>query len=217
MVSRPTHSHRLHNHRVWYWLRSSRSPHKNRAAGTVLACYALWGMSTHLAILFIAIYYHRLIVHKLPPREIIVSCLLPVGPLGFGGYTWHLKVFPAPDFLDPMAGHFAYNFGAFVGFFMWSFGLVWLVLAYAAIIQNWPFSFNMDRIDVIVGLLQCPWDGVYVAVILLWVVVAVGTVKGAWSGELFAAPCLKDIDLDGQRNEDNRQDVLAASNAIFSF
>jgi hypothetical protein len=165
-----------------------------------------------------------------------------------------LKVFPAPDFLDPMAGHFAYNFGAFVGFFMWSFGLVWLVLAYAAIIQNWPFSFNMGwwgftfplRVfaasTIQIGLMLSsaffnvlgtvgktgPWGsivddadtvfiGVYVAVILLWVVVAVGTVKGAWSGELFAAPCLKDIDLDGQRNEDNRQDVLAASNAIFSF
>lgn len=31
------------------------------------------------------------------------------------------------------------------------------------------------------------------AVILLWVVIAVGTAKGAWTGELFNAPCLANI------------------------
>lgn len=31
------------------------------------------------------------------------------------------------------------------------------------------------------------------AVILLWIVVALGTVRGAWSGELFHAPCLANL------------------------
>jgi hypothetical protein len=31
------------------------------------------------------------------------------------------------------------------------------------------------------------------AVILLWIVIAVGTAKGAWSGVLFHAPCLANI------------------------
>jgi tellurite resistance protein TehA-like permease len=58
------------------------------AYGTVMICYVLWGMSVPLAMIVLAIYYQRLAVHKLPPREVIVSCFLPLGPLGFGGYTY---------------------------------------------------------------------------------------------------------------------------------
>jgi tellurite resistance protein TehA-like permease len=57
------------------------------ALGTIITCYILFGMSFPLAMFVLVTYYHRLVVHKLPPREIIVSCFLPLGPLGFGGYT----------------------------------------------------------------------------------------------------------------------------------
>jgi tellurite resistance protein TehA-like permease len=63
-------------------------PNPQHAYGTVMTCYVLWGMSVPLAMIVLAIYYQRLAVHKLPPREIIVSCFLPLGPLGFGGYTY---------------------------------------------------------------------------------------------------------------------------------
>jgi hypothetical protein len=32
-----------------------------------------------------------------------------------------------------------------------------------------------------------------VAVVLLWIVVACGTARGAWRGHLFYAPCLKNL------------------------
>lgn len=32
-----------------------------------------------------------------------------------------------------------------------------------------------------------------VAVILLWIIIAAGTAKGAWTGELFHAPCLANL------------------------
>jgi hypothetical protein len=42
-----------------------------------------------------------------------------------------------------------------------------------------------------------------VAVILLWCVVATGTVRGAWDGKLFHAPCLANLpkkeERDGER------------------
>lgn len=38
-----------------------------------------------------------------------------------------------------------------------------------------------------------------VAVVLLWCVVAAGTAKGAWSGKLFYAPCLKNLQKDDQQ------------------
>jgi hypothetical protein len=37
---------------------------------------------------------------------------------------------------------------------------------------------------------------------LLWIVVALGTVKGALSGELFSAPCLKDMETKKELEKD---------------
>jgi hypothetical protein len=54
--------------------------------GTVLVSYILWGMGTPLAMTILVIYYQRLAVHKLPSRETVVSCFLPLGPSGFGGF-----------------------------------------------------------------------------------------------------------------------------------
>jgi tellurite resistance protein TehA-like permease len=62
-------------------------PNPQHALGTLMVCYVLWGMGVPLAMMILVMYYHRLAVHKLPPREVIVSCFLPLGPLGFGGYT----------------------------------------------------------------------------------------------------------------------------------
>ena len=61
-------------------------PNKYHALGTLLVSFILWGMGTPLALVVLVIYYQRLAVHKLPPREMIVSCFLPLGPLGFGGF-----------------------------------------------------------------------------------------------------------------------------------
>ena len=62
-------------------------PNPQHALWTIIVCYVLWGMGVPLAMMVLVMYYHRLAVHKLPPREVIVSCFLPLGPLGFGGYT----------------------------------------------------------------------------------------------------------------------------------
>lgn len=63
-------------------------PNKQHALGTLLASFILWGMGTPLAIAVLVIYYQRLALYKLPPRELIVSCFLPLGPLGFGGFGY---------------------------------------------------------------------------------------------------------------------------------
>lgn len=61
-------------------------PNESHALGTLLVSFILWGMGTPLALVVLVMYYQRLAVHKLPPREMIVSCFLPLGPLGFGGF-----------------------------------------------------------------------------------------------------------------------------------
>lgn len=61
-------------------------PDPQYTLATILASYILWGVGVPLALMVIVIYLHRLMLHKLPPKAIIVSTFLPVGPLGQGGY-----------------------------------------------------------------------------------------------------------------------------------
>lgn len=192
-------------------------PHPQYALGTLLASYVMWGMGMPLAISVLVMYYQRLALHKMPPREVIISAFLPLGPLGFGGYTiLYLgkvakDVFPKTDTLDPMAGHIAYVLGFFVALVMWGYGLIWFALALASIHKSRRFPFNLGWWGFVFPL------GVYsvstiligeelpsrffrvlgtifgAAVILLWMVISCGTAKGAWSGELFHAPCLANL------------------------
>lgn len=125
-------------------------PHSPQLAlGTIIASYVMWGMGVPLAISVLVIYYQRLALHKMPPREVIVSCFLPLGPLGFGGYTiLYLgkvsnEVFPMTDTIDPLAGRIAYIIGFFVALVMWGYGLIWGALALASIYKARPFPFNM--------------------------------------------------------------------------
>ena len=192
-------------------------PNKQHALGTIITCYVLWGMATPLAMVVLVMYFQRLALHKMPPREVIVSCFLPLGPLGFGGYSiMYLGkvarvVLPATDTLDPAAGSVMYVVGFFVALIMWGFGLLWFVIALVSIAKARPFPFNMGwwgftfplgvyaASTIQIGL---ELDTVFfkvlgqifsVAVILLWCGVAARTVKGAWSGKLFHAPCLNNL------------------------
>ncbi|KIX94760.1 uncharacterized protein Z520_09450 [Fonsecaea multimorphosa CBS 102226] len=193
----------------------------DHALGTLITSYVMWGMATPLAITVLVMYYQRLALHKLPPREVVVSSFLPLGPLGMGGYTiMYLGkvsrlVFPRvhlfQDNLGPLAGDVVYVLGFFVALIMWGFGLCWLVFALATIYSTRPFPFNMGwwgfTFPLGVYALSTMTFGVEmpsmffkvlgtifgVAVILLWCVVAAGTARGAWGGELFYAPCLRNL------------------------
>lgn len=63
-------------------------PSHGRAQATLVASFVLWGMAMPLSGIILIIYYQRLAVHKLPSREVIVSCFLPLSPLGFGSYRY---------------------------------------------------------------------------------------------------------------------------------
>ena len=180
----------------------------------------------------LVMYYQRLALHKLPPREVIVSCFLPLGPLGMGGYTimYLGKVsrlnFAQTHILSDVAGEVVYILGFFVALIMWGFGLVWLVFALATIYKCRPFPFNMGwwgftfplgvyAVSTITFGVEMPSQffkifGIIlsVSVILLWFVVALGTAKGAYSGKLFYAPCvanLKPKEAERQSSDDSEK------------
>lgn len=193
-----------------------------RALGTLITAYVLWGMATPLAMTVLVMYYQRLCLHKLPPREVVVSSFLPLGPLGMGGYTIMYcgkvarDVFPRVHFFQNLsvAGDIAWILGIFIALIMWGFGICWLIFALATIWNARPFPFNMGwwgftfplgvyAISTIQFGVEMPslffrvlGTILAVAVVLLWIVVAAGTAKGAWKGHLFYAPCLKNLKRD---------------------
>lgn len=191
----------------------------DHAVGTLVTSYVMWGMATPFAMTVLVLYYQRLALHKLPPREIIVSSFLPLGPLGMGGYTIFYAGKVAKELLPQVgllsqvsiAGEVLYVNGMLVALILWGFGIVWLILALATIWSSRPFPFNMGwwgftfplgvfAISTITFGVEMPsrffkvLGTIFsVAVILLWCVVAAGTAKGAWTGKLFYAPCLKNL------------------------
>jgi tellurite resistance protein TehA-like permease len=215
-------------------------PNPNHAFGTLITSYIMWGMATPLAMIVIAMYFQRLALHKLPAREVIVSCFLPLGPCGFGSYTiFHLGkvsrvVFAQTDIFrntttaGSVAGEIAYVFGFLVALILWGFGLVWLTFALASIYKSRPFPFSMGwwgfTFPLGVFSVSTLEFGIAIpsmffkvlgtifstCVVILWIVVALGTIKGAISGELFYAPCLANLKRQ-QREAEAEEDAEKAS------
>ena len=212
-------------------------PNPQNALGTLITSYVMWGLSVPFAITVLVMYYQRLALHKLPPREIVVSCFLPLGPLGMGGYTiMYLgsvsrTVFPETDFFQNLtvAGDIFYINGVFLALLMWSFGLLWLCFALATCNKLRPFPFNMGWWGFTFPLgvfaactiefgVQMPslffrvLGTVFgVAVVLLWIVVMAGTAGGVIDGRLFYAPCLANLPKkkDHSANQADPEKVLS--------
>ncbi|XHG09073.1 hypothetical protein AWENTII_012156 [Aspergillus wentii] len=62
------------------------------ALWTIIVSYALWGMGMSLAMMVMVVYFQRLALHKLPPKAVIVSVFLPLGPLGQGAFVYAIYI-----------------------------------------------------------------------------------------------------------------------------
>ncbi|EAW10941.1 TDT family transporter [Aspergillus clavatus NRRL 1] len=192
-------------------------PNPQHALWTVIVSYILWGIGVPLALMVMVIYLQRLTLHKLPPKAVIVSVFLPLGPLGQGGYgamklgQAAQSIFPQTHTLDASAGPMFYTLGFLVALILWSFGLVWLFFASASIARhrNFPFNIGWWGFTFPLGVFatstcqmgrELPSEFFRVlgtilslCVVVLWMVVSMGTLKGVVSGQLFFAPCLADL------------------------
>ena len=196
-------------------------PNSQHQLITLITSYVLWGMGESLAMVVLVIYFLRLTTFRLPAKEVIVSTFLPLGPLGQGGFAIQQlgsvarEIFSQTHTLPASmtyAGDILYVAGFLIALIMWGFGLVWFFFALATIWRTPKFPFNMGWWGFTFPL------GVYavstttlaeeipsaffrilgtvfsVAVALLWVIVSCGTLWKAWTGEIFFAPCLKDVE-----------------------
>lgn len=126
-------------------------PNHQHALWTITISYILWGTGVPLAMMVLVIYFQRLTVYHLPPREVIVSVFLPLGPLGQGGFAvMRLGRVAATTFVKTGtlnqysngAGDILYVVGWLMALIMWGFGLVWLFFAMSSISRS-KFPFNM--------------------------------------------------------------------------
>lgn len=194
-------------------------PDERLALITLLTSYVLWGTGLPLAMCVLVIYFLRLTLKHLPAKEAIVSTFLPLGPLGQGGFAIMQlgkvarTLLPATDTIPsaPNAGEILYTLGVLTALILWGFGLVWLFFALATIHRSprfpfnmgwWGFTFPLGVYAVSTTTLGAELPSAFfkvlatvfsVAVALLWVVVSIGTLQRAWTGEIFVAPCLKDM------------------------
>ncbi|GLI74520.1 plasma membrane sulfite pump involved in sulfite metabolism [Penicillium ochrochloron] len=168
-------------------------PNAHLALATILASYILWGIGVPLALMVICIYLQRLMFYKLPPKAMLVSVFLPLGPLGQGGFGIQKlgkvaqKVFPQTNTLSATTGEVFYSVGFMIGILLWAFGLVWLTFAVTTLITTRKFPFNMGWWALTFPL------GVFTTFVLLWLLVSFHTFCGIARGDLFVAPCLKDL------------------------
>ncbi len=186
-------------------------------ATTILfVSYVLWGTSVLPAMGILVILFLRMVLHKLPKRDMAVSSWLSLGPIGTGALGLLLLGEQAQRILadGPMSavGAAAHGAGIAGASILWGYGMWWLVLAVLITLRYvreglpfnmgwWAFTFPIGVFSVatlalgrMTGVAMfTALGGLFVCVLAgFWVTVTSRTLKGIYSGELFVSPCLSD-------------------------
>ena len=184
------------------------------ALNVLLAGYVLWSLSVPLALSVLVILFLRLVLHKLPHKDMAVSGWLALGPLGTGALALLLLGRAAPGILAPLgladAGQVAHGLGLIGGLVLWGYGAWWLLMAVAMTLAYvprglpfnmgwWGFTFPLGvftaasfALGAQTGLALFTLLAVMLTAVVggFWLVVSLRTVAGALSGVLFHAPCI---------------------------
>jgi C4-dicarboxylate transporter/malic acid transport protein len=178
-------------------------PHLSGAeAFTVLMlCYALWAFSVPSAMSMLVILLLRLVLHKLPDREMAASGWLALGPIGTGALALLLLGGDAPAVFAVAGlsgvGDVAFGVGVVGGRALWGYGVWWLLLAILKTARYfrermpfnlgwWGFIFPLGTYSLAhathLVLFSVVGSILVICVSALWFIVAVLTVDAAWHG-----------------------------------
>jgi len=164
----------------------------------------LWALSVPLALSVLVVLYLRLVLHKLPPREMAASIWVSLGPIGTGVID---LVTLGKDGI-PILGSMGVMMRAgelLLGLALWGYGMWWLVMAILVTFRylRWGFPFNMGwwgftfPLGVYTvgtfSLLSTTHHPIFrlvgslldVLLTAVWVMVAGRTLHGAYLGRLF--------------------------------
>ncbi|KDQ15256.1 hypothetical protein BOTBODRAFT_131468 [Botryobasidium botryosum FD-172 SS1] len=146
----------------------------SRALLTTVVSISCLTIGLGLSLMVTTSYLHRLILHGFPAKGLMVTTLLPLGPLGQGGYAALLfgsnlnQLLPlaghaSPILSSPASGPTLQLIAFSVAFILWSFGIWWLLGAAIALTDatiHSPIPFAMPWWGLIFPL------GVYVVLTL---------------------------------------------------
>ncbi|MDB5409378.1 MAG: C4-dicarboxylate transporter/malic acid transport protein [Rhodospirillales bacterium] len=188
--------------------------------------YALWAFSMPLAMSILVILVLRLVLHKLPHRDMAASGWLSLGPIGTGALGLLLLGADAPRAFAtagiPGVGEVAAGLGVVGGAILWGYGAWWLLLAVLTTgrylregmpfnIGWWGFTFPLGVYAVAtlalarqthLGFLTAIGGGLVVCLTILWAIIATRTAHGAWHRYLFVSPCLMIDSIPANREAD---------------
>ncbi|MDQ0470220.1 TDT family transporter [Labrys wisconsinensis] len=191
-------------------------PHLTGAAALhmLILGYALWAFSVPLAMSVLVILVLRLVLHKLPHRDMAASGWLALGPIGTGSLGLLLLGADAPAVFAqagmPAIGDVAHGIGIIGGAVMWGYGAWWLLLAVLTTIRYiregmpfnigwWGFTFPLGVYAVAtltlarqtqIGFLAATGGVLVGCLALFWLIIAARTLRGACNRSLFVSPCL---------------------------
>ena len=184
------------------------------AFGVLITSYVLWAFSVPLAMSVLVILLLRLILHKLPDRNMAASGWLALGPIGTGSLGLLLLGGDAPATFAaagiPGVGDVAFGIGVIGGTVLWGYGVWWLLLAVLKMAQYarhgmpfnlgwWAFTFPLGVYTLatmaLARVTHLEFFSIAGSVLALslagfWLLVATRTLHGVWFGYLFVAPCL---------------------------
>lgn len=179
------------------------------------AGYVLWAISVPLAFTVLTIVFFRLVIHKLPHRDVGPSNWLTLGPIGTGalGLLTLGEAAPAAFAGTPLesVAQLARDAGVLFSLILWGVGFWWLVSAMLFTLRYrreglpfnlgwWAFTFPLGVYTVAtLGLYRVTGFGVFIVVgqllalllIGLWLTVLFKTLRELAFGNPFQAPCLR--------------------------
>lgn len=185
------------------------------AVAILLGSYMLWGVSVLPAFAILTILMLRLVLHKLPEKELAVSSWLALGPIGTAALALLVLGHQAPTLMASLGlaplGQFFQQAGILASLILLGFGLWWLGIAVLTTLhhakQDLPFNLGWWGLTFPLGVYtlailtlaqQLNLAFLYAVayafaaiLMLLWSLVATKTAHGFYQGHLFFSPCLK--------------------------
>jgi len=182
----------------------------------LITSYVLWALSVPPAMGILVILVLRMAVHKLPPASMAASSWLALGPIGTGALGLITMGSAAPAIFAAAGlgdvGMVAHGIGVVGGVLLWGYGLWWMATALLITLRHlrdglpfnlgwWAYTFPLGvyalatlRLAAILPVTAFAIFGALLvaALAVMWLIVSALTLRGAWRGELFVAPCLVD-------------------------
>ena len=185
------------------------------AVAILLGSYVLWGVSVLPAFAILTILMLRLVLHKLPEKELAVSSWLALGQIGTAALALLVLGHQAPTLMASLGlaqlGQLFHQAGILASLILLGFGLWWLGIAVLTTLhhakQDLPFNLGWWGLTFPLGVytlailtlaqqlnlafLYAVGYAFATILMLLWSLVATKTAQGFYQGHLFFSPCLK--------------------------